>query len=92
MFAGVEPTYKKLNKGLTGNLLNLSFARWSCEGLSVLEFKMYPEVYDGYVSRTLNNYGWEVENLGGCMVGLMWLGIGFRVLAFLFTKLSNRNK
>ncbi|GMH60873.1 hypothetical protein TrST_g8745 [Triparma strigata] len=92
MFSGVEPALKTIDKGIVGKLLPLSFARWSCEALTVLEFKAYPEVYKDYTDGIMNRTGWEIANLDNCIASLFNLGLGFRVVSFFLLKLSNRNK
>jgi hypothetical protein len=92
MFSGVEPALKTIDKGVVGKLLPLSFARWSCEALTVLEFKAYPEVYKDYTDGIMTRTGWKIANLDNCIASLFNLGLGFRVVSFFLLKLSNRNK
>jgi len=91
MFSGVEPPLSFFN-GLAKKMLSLSFARWSCESLTIIEFKQYPAIYGYYTERVLNKHGWDSANEGKCIQGLVVLGIVFRVLSFLSLKLGNRQK
>ena len=91
MFSGMEPPLSFF-KGFMRKVLSCSFARWSVESLTIIEFKQYPEIYDIYMSSVTKRHGWEMDENPLCLQGLLVLGVVFRVLSFLMLKLGNRQK
>ena len=91
MFSGVEPRLEFFT-GFSRNIINCSFARWSVESLTIIEFEEYPEIYEKVTNKLLERHDWALSHNAQCLKSLLLLGFVCRLLSFLSMKIGNRHK
>ncbi|KAJ3446436.1 abc transporter g family member [Anaeramoeba flamelloides] len=91
LVAGFNPPLKKIEHMVIMNIFNaLSFLRYGQETIFILEIERWSDVYD--VQSTYDLYGYKKSHKAMDIGLLFLLGIGHRVLAYLFLKFKDRNK
>ena len=71
---------------------NLSFSRWVAEAIFEIEAKQNSEVLSDIISRVQIDNHYDLQSYNICIIALISMGIGFRVIALLLLLFTKRGQ
>jgi len=91
VFGGVQPNISEVKRdyGAASFLWQISYARWGVEAFYITEIEAVDYMQ---IQLQLKYLGFDMDNFNKCMVAMFAIGMGWRVLAFMTMKLTNRDK
>ena len=71
---------------------NLSFSRWVAEAIFEIEAKENSEVLSDVISHFETKNHYDLESFNICIMALLAMGVGFRLLALLLLLFTKRGQ